>query len=139
MKALEDKVARAERLAFFLLKAVNKAVRIYELIADGDRIAVALSGGKDSRVLAYLLRRRQEFAREQYDLRAIHVLPSEDAGLDRGARHRMCYGDHGARQRKACPQSSIALFLLRLETPQGTFQQSAGIGVQQVGFWPSCR
>jgi len=79
MKALEDKVARAERLAFFLLKAVNKAIRIYDLIADGDRIAVALSGGKDSRVLAYLLRRRQEFAQEQYDLTAIHVLPSEDA------------------------------------------------------------
>jgi len=79
MKALEDKAARAERLAFFLLKAVNKAIRIYDLIADGDRIAVALSGGKDSRVLAYLLRRRREFAREQYDLTAIHVLPSEDA------------------------------------------------------------
>ena len=75
----EDKRARAERLAFFLLKAVNKAIRIYDLIADGDRIAVALSGGKDSRCLAYLLRRRQDFAPERYTLSAVHVLPSADA------------------------------------------------------------
>ena len=79
MQAPKDERSRAERLAFFLLKAVNKAIRIYGLIADGDRIALALSGGKDSRVLAYLLRRRQDFAREQYSLAGIHVLPSEDA------------------------------------------------------------
>ena len=79
MSTDEDKRARAERLAFFLLKAVNKAIRIYDLIADGDHIALALSGGKDSRCLAYLLRRRQEFARERYTLTAVHVLPSADA------------------------------------------------------------
>lgn len=85
MEVPEDKIARAERLAFFLLKAVNKAIRIYDLIADGDRIAVALSGGKDSRALTYLLRRRQDFAREQYTLRTIHVLPSEDAPCRKSA------------------------------------------------------
>jgi tRNA 2-thiocytidine biosynthesis protein TtcA len=79
MSTEKDKPARAERLAFFLLKAVNKAIRIYDLIADGDHIALALSGGKDSRCLSYLLRRRQEFARERYTLTAVHVLPSADA------------------------------------------------------------
>jgi len=79
MSSARDKQTRAERLTFFLLKSVNKAIRIYDLIADGDRIALALSGGKDSRCLAHLLRRRQEFARERYTLSAIHVLPSSDA------------------------------------------------------------
>ena len=37
-----------EKLAFYLLKKVNKAMRNYEVIDDGDRTAVAASGGKDS-------------------------------------------------------------------------------------------
>jgi len=68
-----------DRLQYFLLKAVNKAIRIYDLIEDGDRIALALSWGKDSRVLLELLHRRQEYARESYSLHAIHVRPSVDA------------------------------------------------------------
>ena len=79
MPSAKDAKANAERLAFFLLKAVNKAIRIYGLIEDGDRIAVAVSGGKDSRCLAYLLRRRQDFAPERYTLSAVHILPAADA------------------------------------------------------------
>ena len=69
----------ADRLAYYLLKAVNKAIRIYDLIQTNDRIAVALSFGKDSRSLLALLRRRQEYSREPYSLQAIHVRPSIDA------------------------------------------------------------
>ena len=76
MKAKEQSL---DRLQYFLLKAINKAVRIYDLIQDGDRIALALSWGKDSRALLELLHRRQKYARESYSLHAIHVLPSVDA------------------------------------------------------------
>jgi tRNA(Ile)-lysidine synthase TilS/MesJ len=37
----------AERLGYSLLKKVNKAVREYDLIEDGDRIVMAVSGGND--------------------------------------------------------------------------------------------
>lgn len=64
---------RAAKLGFWLLKKVNKAIRDHDLIEDGDRIAVAVSGGKDSLSLLQLLRLRRESAREHYELIAVHV------------------------------------------------------------------
>jgi tRNA(Ile)-lysidine synthase TilS/MesJ len=37
-----------DRVAFFLLKRVVRACKEFDLLADGDRVAVAVSGGKDS-------------------------------------------------------------------------------------------
>lgn len=68
----------------FLLKKVNKAIREHDLIADGDRVAVAVSGGKDSLSLLRLLRVRQRAARERYRVVAIHVIPAADAPCDGG-------------------------------------------------------
>jgi tRNA 2-thiocytidine biosynthesis protein TtcA len=63
-----------ERLAYWLLKDINKAIREYDMIADGDRIAVALSGGKDSFSLLKLLDFRRKNAKEKYELAVIHVV-----------------------------------------------------------------
>jgi len=65
----------ADRLAFYLLKKVNKACREHALIQDGDRIAVAISGGKDSLTLLDLLLRRRSSVLESYDLIPVHVRP----------------------------------------------------------------
>ena len=62
-----------DRLTFFLLKDVNRAVREFGLIADGDRIAVAVSGGKDSCALVHLLQARQRSAAERYHIVAVHI------------------------------------------------------------------
>ncbi len=72
----------ADKLTFYLLKNVNKAIREFDMIADGDRVAVAVSGGKDSRSLLHLLRARQRTVQERYDLVALHV-EAEVAGYPR--------------------------------------------------------
>ena len=54
------------------MKSVNRAVREFGLIADGDRIAVGVSGGKDSRVLLDVLLRGVDVP-EAYSVVAVHV------------------------------------------------------------------
>lgn len=62
-----------ERTAGFLLKSLRKANRVYGLIEDGDRIAVGVSGGKDSQTLLRLLVRWRDCAPIDYNLAAVHV------------------------------------------------------------------
>ena len=66
--------ALADRLAFFILKNVGAAVREFAMIRDDDRIAVAVSGGKDSLSLFRLLQAYQRSAGVRFELAAIHVL-----------------------------------------------------------------
>jgi tRNA 2-thiocytidine biosynthesis protein TtcA len=63
-----------DRMAPFLLKPVARACKEFGLLAEGDRIAVAISGGKDSRVLLDLLLRYQARVPFSYDLIALHVV-----------------------------------------------------------------
>lgn len=69
-----------ERIAYFLLKDVSRAIGEFDLLADGDRVAVAVSGGKDSRAMLDLLIRHRGKVPYHYDLVALHVDGSE-AGL----------------------------------------------------------
>jgi tRNA 2-thiocytidine biosynthesis protein TtcA len=81
-------MADSETAARYLLKSVNRAVRDFELIVDGDRIAVGVSGGKDSRTLLHLLNRGVDIP-GSYDIVAVHIdgtgasLPSMRAALER--------------------------------------------------------
>ena len=43
------------------------------MIDDGDRVAVAISGGKDSLGLLTLLDLRQQSVRQRYEVIAVHV------------------------------------------------------------------
>jgi len=45
----------------------------YQMLADGDRVAVCVSGGKDSLSLLHILRSRQAFCPIKYQLVAVHV------------------------------------------------------------------
>lgn len=65
--------SEAERHAFFLSKKVDKAIRDYNMIEEGDRVLVGVSGGKDSLSLLRLLIYRQRFAPVKYDLFAAYV------------------------------------------------------------------
>lgn len=58
-----------------LNRAVGKALHHYQMIADGDRILVGVSGGADSLSLMWLLQERQARIPIEYDLFAVFIDP----------------------------------------------------------------
>ena len=56
-----------------VLSNVRKAVDDYHMIDDGDRIAVGISGGKDSLTLLYALSNLQQFYPKSFELQAVTV------------------------------------------------------------------
>lgn len=56
-----------------LLSKMRKCIEEYNLIEEGDKIAVGLSGGKDSLVLLTLLAKFKMFSPKKFDLIAISV------------------------------------------------------------------
>ena len=61
-----------------MLSFVRRAVDDYNMIEDGDRIAVGVSGGKDSLVLLETLAEMRRFYPKKYEVVAITV----DMGFD---------------------------------------------------------
>jgi tRNA 2-thiocytidine biosynthesis protein TtcA len=67
---MQDRTAQLERR---LLRAAGRAITDFDLVADGDRILVAVSGGKDSWTLLHVLMRLRERAPVQFDLVAVNL------------------------------------------------------------------
>ena len=71
-----------------ILGCIRKADQDYGMIADHDRIAVGVSGGKDSMLLLYCLHLYQQFCRriqsKQFEVVGIHIqmgFPGRHRGL----------------------------------------------------------
>src|SRR5512140_1815235 len=62
-----------ERLERRLIRATAEAVRDFDLIGQGDRILVAISGGKDSYTLLHVLMRLRERAPIDFELVAVNL------------------------------------------------------------------
>lgn len=66
-----------------VLSYVRKAIDDYQMIEEGDRIAVGISGGKDSLTLLYALHGLRRFYPRHFDIHAVTVdLGFENLKLD---------------------------------------------------------
>lgn len=64
---------KESKYLFQIQKTVGRAINRYGLISAGDRIAVGVSGGKDSIVLLESLAVRRKWIPIHYDLHAVHI------------------------------------------------------------------
>ena len=56
----------------------RRAIDDYNMIEDGDKIAIGLSGGKDSLALLYSLSTLKRYYPKKFDLIAITIHPGSD-------------------------------------------------------------
>ena len=70
-----------------LLSKTRQAINDFNMIEENDKIAVGLSGGKDSVTLLHILKNFQRFSPVKFDLIAITLNPG---GVDNGPLHKLC-------------------------------------------------
>ncbi len=74
-------------------RLMGKAIHNRNMIRDGDNVMVAVSGGKDSLALLWLLRERIKRIPIEYKVTAIHVDPG--FGADSAAAMETYFSEHG--------------------------------------------
>lgn len=71
-----------------ILSTMRRAITDYNMISDGDKIVVGVSGGKDSLLLLTALKAFQRFSPAKFDLAAITIdMGFKDASV---AENRLC-------------------------------------------------
>lgn len=78
-----------------LTKQYLKAIKTYQLIADGDTILLGLSGGKDSLALLHFLGKSLAFPKLNIKVIAVHVaMKNMDYDIDKSALQQLCDSYH---------------------------------------------
>lgn len=72
-----------------ILGYMRKAIEDYNMISDGDKIAIGLSGGKDSTTLLMGLKNLQRFYPKKFDIIAVTIHPGFE-GFDSNPLHKLC-------------------------------------------------
>lgn len=70
-----------------LLSKARQAINDFEMIQDGDKIAIGLSGGKDSLTLIHILNNYRKFSPQKFDIIAITLNPG---GVDNSPLYDLC-------------------------------------------------
>jgi tRNA 2-thiocytidine biosynthesis protein TtcA len=105
-------------------RRVGRAMHTYNMLADGDRVLVAVSGGVDSLVLSWLLRFWQHKAPITYDILALHIDMKPDGCL------------LGAAAREV--QKHLARFDIETAVVATAWQQPAWFSIEDNGTKDIC-
>jgi len=125
-----------------LNRAVGKALHSYEMISDGDRIIVGLSGGMDSLTLLWMLFERQKRAPINYQIFAVHLDPGFEGGFSESLRKfceendfplRVEYTDYGLRGHGAMNHENPCFLCSRLRRKR-LFEIADELGCQKLAL-----
>lgn len=123
-------------------RLLGKAIHHYGLIENGDRIAVAVSGGKDSLLLLWLLRERLRRVPIDYELVAVHVDPGFDSEsadeletfLQREKfEYHVIRTDHGVRAHSSENHENPCFLCARLRRTS-LFKKAQELGCRKIAF-----
>ena len=125
-----------------LRRLVGKAIHGRGMIRDGDHVMVAVSGGKDSLALLWLLRERIKHIPIEYRITAVHVDPGfggDSAGqiesffITHGFEYRIIKTDIGPRAHSKENLENPCFLCSRLRRKR-LFQLADEIGCKRIAF-----
>jgi|WetSurMetagenome_2_1015567.scaffolds.fasta_scaffold47717_2 tRNA 2-thiocytidine biosynthesis protein TtcA len=87
-----------------IARLIHKAIGSNQLIPDGEKIAIGVSGGADSLCLLHILESMNRTGKRRWDLHAVHV----DPGFE---------GWNSARVAKACKTIGVACAVVEADLP----------------------
>lgn len=123
-------------------RLTGKAIHENNMLQDGDRVLVAVSGGKDSLSLLWLLKERLRRIPIDYEIIAVHVDPGFGAGSagvmeeffrEHGFAYRVIHGDFGPPAHG--PQNlENPCFLCSRMRRKALFEAARDLGCPKIAF-----
>jgi len=123
-------------------RLVGKAIHSRGMLAEGDRVLVAVSGGKDSLALLWLLRERLRRIPIRYDIVAVHADPGfggDSAGRmaaffeEHGFFYRVIRGDFGPRAHGPENRENPCFLCSRMRR-KALFEAARDLGCNKIAF-----
>ena len=123
-------------------RLTGKAIHSHQMILDGDHIMVAVSGGKDSISLLWILRERLKRVPINYRITAVHVDPGFGTNsadkmkaffLDHGFEYRIITGDIGPRAHSRENRENPCFLCSRLRR-KALFELATEIRCNKIAF-----
>jgi tRNA 2-thiocytidine biosynthesis protein TtcA len=125
-----------------LNRAVGKAAHRYDLLQNGDRILVAISGGADSLMMMWMLAERLQRIPINFELFPVHIDPGFAGGFskaleaisaDAGYRLRVEYTDYGVQGHSAINRENPCFLCARLRRKR-LFEIAAEAGCNKLAL-----
>lgn len=126
-------------MEFYISKRVGRAIADYHMLDQGDKVCVAVSGGKDSLTLLRILNDRRIFVPIKYELLAVHI----DSGYPRShsallarylKKNKINYHIEKINLLKGRAKKDISCFWCAWNRRKALFETAYRLGCSKVAF-----